>query len=199
MFKASLFAVLFFIVGLSISFAAENDDEPIYSVGYSPTYFANLIIDDPDGPTKKTTYFSLTSLSMLLRVSRTERLLTQLVYYDFKLDASSTDIGQRIDGYSFTGIYQKKFRLTRRFKPWFGIGMSANYYEITSRHTVDADGYLLTSHPNRKTDSLSYIINAGYTHEMSDAWDIDFNVNYVSPFDKGLEYISATGTLIYNF
>ena len=182
-------------VAYSFPCAAQRSD---YALGVAPTYYSGITVEDPNGPTDSTNQFSLV-LVAIIKVDKISRIYSELGQYDFKLDAGTDKIGQKVGGYFYSGYYQRRFRITRNFKPWLGVGMAVNYLDFTARHNIDSDGYLSAVYPDRKGAVFNLGVNANYSFELSRRWDFDVFLGYLHPIGDSIKSFRYGGALIYNF
>ena len=81
--------------------------------------------------------------------------------------AASSDIpGEDIQIYGIASAWQTQFRLTKSIKPWAGAGVSYSIIDISARHTVDSEGFLLKKLDDVSEQSTEVFLN------VSNFWDI---------------------------
>lgn len=155
--------------------------------GWTPAVGLNLSVDDPDGSTDTTSGAMPLSASASFPVGRDSRVLINLARYDFELDASQRDIGQKVRSTTVGGFYQWRLRLSRYFKPWIGFGPQIEFTDINARHTVDAQGFLQQTFPDRSGTAYAAAIVASHEWPVSAHLEAGVNAQYVISVKDALE------------
>ncbi len=164
--------------------------------GWSPSFVA-LSIDDPDGNTNSSSELQLLGGTVIYPLSRSTRTLVSLSLYDFELDAGVNKIGQGVESLSIAGSYQWKFKMSRKFKPWLGVGLNINMDELTNRHTIDQDGYLAQTYTDREETSIGINLGASHEWDISDGILMGLNIEYLIPLGESLEGFKIGMSLYY--
>ena len=162
------------MLGLTLSVNAEagkRGSESQFGLGAS---VGSVSIDDPDGSTGSSFVIYPTFL-YLLNVSRDTRFVSDLLYLSYSLDASQSEIGQKVASLSISGVYEWKKRVSRDFKPWIGVGLGYGSNSSKNRHTVDADGFLDDSFADRNSSGVSVILDVS----------TDINLNHTNMLLRG--------------
>ncbi len=157
------YILLIFILSFN-SVHADEGDSVFKNIGFGPTIFS-LSPEDPDGSTESEFSVSLFNVFYLMDLGRDTRLFTNLSYIDYSVSASASDIAQDVSRYSVSAIYQTRFRPSRSFKPWLGIGLSFSSEEFTKRYTVDSDGFLLQSYKDRSDSGVA--LELDFTNDVT--------------------------------
>lgn len=163
---------------------ATADEEIRY--GWQGSYI-NFTIDDPDGSADSESEFNVMSVVMDYTLSRTSRILANLNLYEFDLDASTTKIGQHIETTSISSYYLHRFRWSRTFKPWLGLGLVVNMDDIDKRHRVDSDGFLVERFDDREETSIALGLIGALEFEIFDNWKTELFTEYQVPTSDTLE------------
>ncbi len=176
------YILLIFILSLNSAHAAD-DDSVFKNLGFGPTIFS-FSPEDPDGPTDSEFSFSLFNVFYLMDLGRDTRLFTNLSYIDYSVSASTSNIAQDVSRYSIATVYQTRFRPSRNFKPWLGIGLSFSSEEFTKRYTVDSDGFLLQSYKDRSDSGVA--LELDFTNDVT-LFDTDlvFRIGFTSSLYDG--------------
>lgn len=174
----------------------------VITATYSTTFAADLnhygfaintgsfSVKDPSGPTD-TTVTSYISGIMTIPVNRndsTNRYWLEINYRDFSEKADTTNIGQNVKALGLMGIYQHSFNVAEWYRPWIGIGAAANFSDYTTRQTVDSQGFLLTSYPDRKATNTEVVLNLGASLKKTEGgYYFGAQIIHHVPFDNGIK------------
>lgn len=179
---------------LSANAVAKDYD---YAVGVSTTV-ANYSYEDADGETKSESVRLPIALFGEMKLSRVNKLFVGLRSIDFDTDASrSGDIGATIEGTQVEVAWLHKVRLARHFKPWFGVGIRSNILEVSDKHAVDGDGFLIEEFADTEDSFLSAVLKVNADWEIGEGWFIDAGAAYDQPVGDGLSGYSVTTGIKY--
>jgi len=162
-----------------------------FRFGFMPVY-SMYYLHDPDGPTVAKGNITPVSAVGIYDWGRDARIFAHVYYADFTLPASSTNIGQNVKQYGFDGSYQIMWRLTRNFRPWFGLGLGFANETYTTRHTV-VSGYVPPggSYPDRTVENFYGVLNASNQWRLSRFWDMGVHLQLEKPTGDGARVIRA--------
>ncbi len=127
------------------------------------------------------------------------RYWSAFFYYKASLDAAVNKVGQNVEQYGLRFSLQKSLRVARLWAPWFGVGIAASRATYTTRHIVDADGFLIDTYPDREQTSVALLLNVVSEWSLTRDWDIGAKLEYAIPVDGDIDETSALITLLYRY
>lgn len=157
----------------------------------------HVTVEDPDGSVPAENEFGFLNLFYVDEYSRDTRYYVEFTMSDTDIDAKGNKIGQDISSTGIRTSFQKRLRLGRFFKPWVGAGAGIFQEEFTQRHTIDSDGFLLNTFPDRDTTHLVLSVDASSDWELTEILDLSVRLLYGLPLDDGTGGISLTAILLY--
>lgn len=157
----------------------------------------HLTVEDPDGNVPADNDFGFLNLFYFDEYARDSRYYVEFTMDDAKIDAKGNKIGQDISSSGIRASFQKRLRLGRFFKPWVGAGCGVFQEEFTQRHTIDSDGFLLNTFPDRDSTHIGLSVDASNEWELTDNFDLGIRLLYGLPLDDGTGGISLTAILLY--
>jgi hypothetical protein len=159
--------------------------------------FANYHVDDPDGSTKDTAAGAFGALATY-DLTRTSRLVGGITRHSYKLDGSTTELGQKVQTRTYELSYQSLWRLARDFKPWFGAGLAyaSNEYRDRFRCTTStcAYGAYLS---DRKTTEYSLLLNSNVEWPVSSALDLGLRLQFAQSLSTQSRNLGISVYLLY--
>ena len=164
---------------------------------WMPSY-SSVSVSDPDGNTKDFTGLLPFEFSYIGDGKRS-RIVWGAAFYDFNIDATTSNIGQDITGFEVNGVWAHKWAASRSFKPWLGIGFSASVLEFTSRHTIDTDGFLNQNFEDREDTIVNVILNATHEWSINKTFYWGVSLEYKVPIGDGLDILALKGIGSYKF
>ena len=188
--KKGFVFVLYFLCSANVF--AESDK----SIEYSAT-FNNLSVNDPNGSTESVTKFSPYHVAWVSKLGRDTRYRAEIYYTEFKLSASTVNIGQEVTQLDFSASYQKRFNISRSIHPYIGIGLSYSQFESIARHKVDSSGFLTSIYPDRSEDLIYLLLSTDFEFEINKTFDVGFKLQHREPFGDGVTDSSVGVSLIY--
>lgn len=117
-------------------------------------------IDDPKGDTASDPYFSFLNVIATFPYGRDQQVLFHFFHDRFKLDASTSEIGQKVSTLGTNASWQYRWRLARYFKPWIGGGIGFSNNRFKDRFLIDGDSFVVKEFSNRDERAISLILNA---------------------------------------
>ena len=158
-----------------------------YNVGISTGLYAYNYQDDKGETELESTTVPFT-LFAEMETSRVNRIYIGLREFDLDIDASTTgDLGASIESLQFEATWLRKFKMTRNFKPWFGAGIRSSLVEVSSRHTIDRDGFLLATFNNTDDTFLALVLKTTADWEIGEGWYINADASFDQPIGDGLQ------------
>lgn len=140
--------------------------------------------DDPSGDADVTLSVTPLSIYYTTELGRDTRIMSNFTYLTYDVDASTTSIGQEVTRVSLTAMYQSRFRVSRSFKPWLGLGLTFGTEEFENRFTIDKDGFLDQSFANRKESGVA--LELDFTNDITlFNTDFIFRAAYTNAFYEG--------------
>lgn len=166
-----------------------------YSIGA-----ALVSVDDPEGDTEASWSIQPISLIYTARLwSNGIRYWSELYYYQAKLDADPTNLGQDAKRYGLRVSLQKSLPVSPKYSLWFGAGVDISQASYTKRHTIDNDGFLLTVSPDREETIFAGVINLMNEWSISRKWSIGAKLEKSIPFEGDIEESLAAVTILYRY
>ena len=117
---------------------------------------------------------NLLSGLLIVNSGRSSRFWVQAQYHSLDFEGSETEIGQSVSGFDVAVLYQSRFRLSRHFKPWLGIGLSVAALEFKDRFTTDNQGFLAQRFDDTSKTGLAVDLN--FTTQTD--WFKDYNTGF---------------------
>jgi hypothetical protein len=173
---------VFLIVIFSASVLAEDD----LRYGLFPAV-TSLDVNDPDGPAETASYVSVLSGIIVSDMRRDSRLLAH-AYYDKEqeIEGDQINIHQDVTRSGASMSYQINSRLTRSWKPWFGLGIGYNDESIINRYTVTAGGFLNQQYDDITHSSMTALFSASSEWRLGRDWDMGLHIQIEEPFNEGV-------------
>lgn len=164
--------LIFFLAMLTSSFAIAAEDKTFRFGGQVAGASYNL--KDPDGPTAPGSGYSFGGIATI-DMGRGGRLWISAARGSYTLKASVTEIGQDVASTEVGLSYQANYRISRSFKPWFGVGLGYASSKHTNRYTSASVGSPFgIFKPDRNQKSVVGLLNANSEWPVSA--DLDFGV-----------------------
>lgn len=161
---------------------------------------AFVSVDDPAGSTDPSWALQPVTLVYTARLwSNGIRYWSELYYYKAVLDAGPTKIGQDAERYGMRFSLQKSLTIIPKLPIWFGAGIDISQERFTSRHTVDVDGFLITSYPDREETNLAGIVNIVSEWPLTRDWIIAAKLEQSIPGNGYITESLAAVTLLYRY
>jgi hypothetical protein len=183
-----------FIFSFLIAFNVQAEG---FGFGYCPSVFS-LDVDDPDGSTESASGVNALGFCAKYDMSKIDRLFFMVENFDFKLDASTSNIGQDIESTEYTVLYQRNLKLSRSLNRFYiGGGGFFGDFSTSSRYTVDSDGYLNESYSKRDDSDYGLALSVGADWEISSLFDLGANAVYQHSLNDGLSGFRLGITLFY--
>ena len=120
----------------------------------------NSKVNDPSGSTNTNTTTLWKDIVVQYDLSRDNRLFAIVDGYSYKLAATPDLIGQSVSHTGGTLSLQHQLRVSRTFKPWFGIGAGFANESFAPRYTVTSTGFLLNHYSDRTASGPLAVANA---------------------------------------
>jgi hypothetical protein len=176
-FSASLF--LTFIAG---AIAVPAQAESPFRFGISPS-LSVFAINDPIGPTDTHSGITYASALMLVDMGRDSRLMVNVSHDSFSVAPSVTNIGQDVTSTQVGASYQMVFRVTRGWKPWFGIGGGYATENYQNRNTLTPGGFKCIGcpYPDRTKDDFYVVLNTSTQWQLNRNWDMGVHLELDQP------------------
>lgn len=190
--RISAAVFLFCICAFPMSAMAANSKDFYYGMGvYS------LGVNDPNGSVDAAITTTPLVAGYLVPFSRDSRINAELIYLVGSTDASVNAVGQDIESYGIYTTYQTRFRISRKFKPWGGIGFAILNELFEKRHTIDSSGFLNERFSDRDETTTGLVLNANVGLEFGKDFDLELQGTFMKPFNEGSEHIGLN--LVYLF
>ena len=128
------------VIGFFLISVASATHADTFEYGFMPV--VGLYKSSLDFDTEVLPAVNLLSGLLIINSGRSSRYWIQGQYHSLDFEGSETEIGQSVSGFEVAALYQSKFRLSRHFKPWLGIGLSVAALEFKDRFITDNQGFL---------------------------------------------------------
>lgn len=167
-----------------------------WHIGWLPT-ITSPDFTDPDGPVQQENTTTWQSIVVTKDLERDARFVIQGFMQDWQLNATNTELGQKVERSGGFISYQGFFRVTRSWKPWFGVGVGYIQESYRTRYTVLPSGYLQRAYPDRDETGPALILNATVAE-----WDfvgpttIAIHLQYERPFRDHMVSAMSGGVMI---
>lgn len=192
-------AILILLVSSSTFGAALGQPKRTSMLGYSAG-LALVSVDDPAGSTETDLVFHPITLVYTARLWRDSiRYWSELYYYQAKLDASPTKIGQDAERVGMRLSFQKKLSVIPTLSTWFGGGIDISQEKFTTRHAIDSQGFLTAVYPDREKTTLAGVINVVSEWPLAQDWIIAAKLEQSIPLGGDLKESLAAVTLLYRY
>lgn len=145
-------------------------------------------------------------LSVNYSTSRSSRVTFSAIYFSTEYDAEGSSLAESVTFFDFSGVYTRRFPVSRTSAFWLGGGFATGYGSFDNRYTVTHDGFLDEEFSNESglTD-LGYLGLVSYSFSVgqgSRASDFSVDARYresmsgdFSPsiFSIGIKYYFGKG------
>jgi hypothetical protein len=128
---------------------------------------------------------------IIINSGRSSRVWIQGQYHSLDFDGNETEIGQEVTGLEIAAIYQTQYRISRHFKPWFGIGTSFTALEFKDRFLTDSQGFLTQTFDDVTKTGLAIDFNFTTETDWFDKHDSGFAVRLSVPVNDVLAKVEA--------
>ncbi len=139
------------------------------------------------------------TLTFEYNLDRVNRLKVNLRGIDAQFSAGKNGFGVDTKGYQLTYTWDRKIRLARNFKPWFGGGLVTGFFDQTNRHKTDGDGFVTETFEDKKETVFSVVLNASIDWELTRSWYFDITTLYEIPVTDGLQGFGVGAGIKYRF
>lgn len=161
--------------------------DTLYGLGASTGTYS---VEDPEGTTDSDSTTALFGV-ITLPVDRNYplwRYWFELNHRSFELEASQTNIAQKVTSTNFNAIVQRGFNISPQIRPWIGVGLGAGLNDYEDRYTIDQDGYLKDLYDNRSETDITGLLNIGIATRKLDAGiSLGAAFTYEIPLTDGIE------------
>lgn len=163
---------------------------------YAETHFGlgaatgTYSVEDPEGPTDEDSTTSVFGV-LTMEVDRNYplwRYWFELNHRSFELEASQTNVAQKVSSTNFNTILQRGFNVSSQVRPWIGAGLGVGLNDYEDRYTIDQDGYLKELYDNRSETDATGLLNVGIATRKLDAGiSLGASFTYEIPLTDGIE------------
>ena len=187
--------LIFLLVMLTTSVAHAAEDKSFRFGGQVTGASYNL--KDPDGPTAPGSGYSFGGIATI-DLGRGGRLWMSAARGSYTLKASVTEIGQDAATTEAGLSYQSNFRISRSFKPWFGVGIGYAASKYTNRYTSASVGSPFgIFKPDRSQKTVVGLLNANSEWPVSADLDMGIQVQAAIAPSKGANVFGLGVYLLY--
>lgn len=176
----------FIFLILSVSVSSVGNCESKFKWGVAP-YYGSYLVKDPEGESKSGNEVFLLNFATSYDLGRDTRLWAEAGVIEFEVSPGVDSVSQKADVISISTSYQMRFRLSRFFQPWVGVGLSVNQAEYSNRYLVDSDGFFAREFENRSATETGIVLQLHHDFPVeSMPFDLNVGFSYVDSFDDGL-------------
>lgn len=144
-----------------------------------------------DLDTEVTPAVNLLSGLLIINSGRSSRFWLQGQYHSLDFDGTKTEIGQTVSGFEVAVLYQSRFRLSRHFKPWLGIGLSIATLEFKDRFITDNQGFLAQRFDDTSETGIAVDLNFTTETDWFKDYDTGFSFRVSLPTNDVLAKVEA--------
>ncbi len=190
--KKTLLILLVIVMIPSVSFARDRKWKAGLMMGPSV-----ILVDDPAGSTEIETSLSFLNGIVTLPARRDTRIFIHLFYEDFNLNNTGNKVSGSIKSLGLNTSYQWRYRHSRSWKPWFGVGLGFSQDEFKSRALLDSGGFIVQDLPDREDNAINLLLNA--STQLKQWWMLDFGVHgqIDIPISGDITRFMILGTILY--
>lgn len=123
----------------------------------------------------------------------------ELFYHETAFDAAAGQAGQQLKQAGVRLSLQKSVALTSGVAPWFGAGLQLSRNRFLDRHTVDSDGYLDITYPDRSEFNVALLLNMSLERPLNRDWDVVLKMEQSLPSGGGVRESSLSAALLYRY
>jgi len=185
---------LIFFATLSAHAASFND----YYVTIEPTLI-NYKNKQDVGTTQNELVTYPASITFSYDLDRIDRVKINLRGINATFPAGKSGFGVDTSGYQVSYIWDRKIRLARDFKPWFGGGLVTGFFNQKNRQKTDADGFVTQTFADKNETVFSLVLNASVDWELTRTWYFNLNTLYEIPVTNGLQGFGVGAGIKYRF
>ncbi len=139
-------------------FSGVNSAAESFNYGLYPG-FGFYSVGSPNGDTELKLVIKPIDVFVAYNVGRDSRVWVELNAIDDDFSASTDEIGLAVKSTSLNIQYQWRYRATRSFKPWVGVGIVVSDAEYINRHIVDDSGFLATTYKDVSDNEIAFVIS----------------------------------------
>lgn len=153
-----------------------------YSIGASVSN-ASIKYEDDNGTTANETLVFPVRLFGELKMDKINKFQAGFRTFDFDIDATRQgDMGATFEGSQIDAGWLHQVRLGRYIKPWFGIGTRISFLDVTGRHRIDKEGFLIDRYEPTSDTVIAAMAQGYYEWAIGrSGWYIDASVTYEVP------------------
>jgi len=155
---------------------------------------AQIDIDEPDGGSPQASSTVPINLIVTDWLVSGSRYWLELFHVKNSYQASETIVGQNIRHTTLRAYIQKNLKVSPKFSPWLGAGLTVSQTRYSTRHTEASDGYLLQKLDDRSSNTLGFVINAVVDWEVKRNWFAGLKADQTFNFGNNL---NARGAAMY--
>ena len=166
------------------------------AIVHADTHFAlgastgTYSVEDPEGPTDEDSTTAIFGV-LTMEVDRNYplwRYWFELNHRSFELEASQTNVAQKVSSTNFNAIVQRGFNVSSQVRPWIGAGLGVGLNDYEDRYIIDQDGYLKDLYDNRSETDMTGLLNVGIATRKLDAGiSLGAALTYEIPLTDGIE------------
>jgi len=175
-------------IALTTLFSTNSFSSDEFNYGFYPS-IGLYSVNDPEGKTEQKAVFQLIDVFAAYELYRDSRLYLEVALMDEKFEPSISEVGTKIKSTDFTVQYQWRYRVSKSFKPWLGIGGMFSNVKYTNRHLVDRNGYLAKEFEPIEQKETALSVSMMLENEIAFG-SIIYGISYKASLDDGRSGVS---------
>ena len=181
------------VLAAAIGLPEENTARIGYLVGVS-----QFAVDDPDGPTESVVDIQPLTLVYTDFLPHGWRYWAEAYYFAATLDGNAGDIQEDVSRIGARLSLQYNLYLGK-WSLWMGAGLDVSNNQYTTRYTVDSDGFLLQSYPDRSDTAWGIPVQIISEWPLARDWDLAAKLEHVFPVSGGITESSLSAGILYRY
>jgi len=105
--------------------------------------------------------------------------------------ASESVVGQNLNYTAIRAVVQRHLTISKRVKPWFGVGLVVSRSSFSARHTKSNDGFLVQKFDDRSSNSLGLILNSTIDFQLEKKWYLGVKAEQTFSPSSGVNSLGA--------
>lgn len=153
-----------------------------YSIGVGVSN-ASIKYEDDNGTTASDTLVFPVRLFGELKMDKINKFQAGFRTFDFDIDATRQgDMGATFEGSQIDAAWLHQVRLSRNLRPWFGIGTRISFMDVTGRHRIDKEGFLVERYAPSSDTVIAGLVLGYYEWAIGrSGWYLDTSVTHEIP------------------
>lgn len=181
------------VLAAAIGLPEESTARIGYLVGVT-----NFAVEDPDGPTQSVIDMLPITLVYTNWLPHNWRYWAEAYYFATSLKGDAGDIREDISRIGLRLAFQHNLHLGRT-SFWLGAGLDVSSNDYTSRYSVDNDGFLLNTYPDRTDTAWGLTVQFISEWPLAKDWDLAAKFEHVFPLSGGITETTLSAGILYRY